>query len=81
MKEGEAGRGRAWSKRGGGCWREGIKEEGGSEGGREIKAGQAGQAGGGGRREGREGDTNDQGQAWLCTEACQAQWLLAFTLY
>ena len=33
MKEGEAGRGRAWSKRGRGYWREGIKEEGGSEGG------------------------------------------------
>ena len=54
MKEGEAGRGRAWSKRGRGCWREGIKE-GGSEGGREIRAGQAGEAGGGGRREGRKG--------------------------
>ena len=37
MKEGEAGRGRARSKRGRGCWREGIKEEGGSEGGREIR--------------------------------------------
>ena len=29
MKEGEAGTGRAWSKRGRECWREGFKEEGG----------------------------------------------------
>ena len=50
------------------------------EGCREIKAGQAGEAGGEeGGKDGREGDTNDQCQAWLCTEACQ--WLLAFTLY
>ena len=47
---------------------EGIKEEGGSEGGREIRAGQAGEAGGEeGGKDGREGDTNDQCQAWLCT--------------
>ena len=54
------------------------------QGGRELRAGQAGEAGGGGRRGGgreggREGDTNDQCQAWLCTEGCQL--LLAFTLY
>ena len=34
MQEGEAGRGRAWSKRGRECWREGIKEEGSREVGR-----------------------------------------------
>ena len=40
---------------------------------------QGNQEGEEGRKEGREGDTNDQCQAWLCTEACQ--WLLVFTLY
>ena len=78
---GDAGRGRAWSKRGRGCWREGIKEEGGSEGGigrlgQDRQGKQGGEEGG---KDRSEGDTNDQGQAWLCTEACQ--WLLAFTLY
>ena len=48
---GEAGRGRAWSKGRGECWREGMRRE----GGREIRARHAGRAGGGGRREGREG--------------------------
>ena len=39
------------------------------QGGREIRAGQAGEAGGEeGGKDGREGDTNDQCQAWLCTE-------------
>ena len=52
MKEGEAGRRRAWSKRGRECWREELRRR---EGGREIRAGQAGEPGGGGRREGREG--------------------------
>ncbi len=67
MKEGETGRGRAWSKRRG-------KEE----GGRQEDKGKTGR----GRKDGkdwREEDTNAQCQAWLCTEACQ--WLLAFTLY
>ena len=66
MKEGEAGRGRAWSKRerGGVGWRELRRRE----GRREIRAGQAGEAGGEeGGKDGREGDTNDQCQSWLCT--------------
>ena len=69
MKEGEAGRGRAWSKRRG-------KE--GEGPGRQEDKGKTGR----GRKDGkdwREEDTNAQCQAWLCTEACQ--WLLAFTLY
>ena len=65
MKEGEAGRGRAWSKR--------------REGGMQGDKGKTGRGSRSGRKDGREGDTNAQCQAWLCTEACE--WLLAITLY
>ena len=79
MKEREAGTERAWSKRGRDCWREGIKEEAGRDVGRYGQDRQGKQEGEEGGKDGREGDTNNQCQAWLCTEGCQ--WLLAFTLY
>ena len=74
IEGGEAGRGKHGVREGGSVGGRDLRRR---EGGREIRAGQAG--GEEGVKDGREGDTNDQCQAWSCTEACQ--WLLAFTLY
>ena len=59
--------------------RELRRREGRREVGRLGQDRQGKQEGEEGGKDGREGDTNDQGHAWLCIEACQ--WLLAFTLY